>query len=121
MKKYVLVCLGFLFIAVLSSDCVQESPVVVWLARHGNEVPPQMAKDVSLGRISVGMPEDAVYAVIQTLGCPIIEDRNMEPGMKRLVYRIIQFDSVGKKHVGRGVVLIQDSKVITVEIVPETR
>ena len=105
--------------ALLLGSCGPESPIVVWLARHGHEVPPKMAQDISKGRVTVGMPGDAVDAIVVALGFRVLERRELGVGMTRFVYRLVKLDSVGREHTARAIVLIRDGVVVTVELVPE--
>ncbi|MBN1809094.1 MAG: hypothetical protein JW909_08490 [Planctomycetes bacterium] len=110
---------GLFFAAGILVSCGGESPVVVWLARHGHEVPAAMAADIAKGRVTVGMPEEAVDAIIVTLGCRIIERRDMGDAMTRLVYRLVNQDTAGRTHSARAIVLIRDGIVVAVDLVPE--
>jgi len=113
--------LAFFILAavLLLISCGGEAPVIVWLARHGSEVSPEMGVEISKCNIGVGMPIDAVEAIIATLGCKVLERKNLDAGMTRIVYRLVRYDTVGKAHTARVVVLFRQGYVTSATIIPE--
>ncbi len=99
-------------------SCTSISPIETWLARYGHDIPPQMASELASGRISNGMPEEAVEALIKSLGHRILKKEVLDVGITRLTYRMVAMDTVGKTHAAQGIILFRDGCVMAADIIP---
>ena len=109
-----------LFVAIVLPSCGSQPPITEWLARHGGEVPVEMARAVAQGQVAVGMPKSAVEAVIKQFGFRIIERKDLGDGLERLSYRIAKYDTVGKTHTAQAIILFRNGVVISVNLIPES-